>query len=171
MFALLSLPHRLFLTTIACVLRLVLICLFVSHPQQPLPVIVLFALFSLYLVVMPMTEGVDFSLLYTFAFLVVSVVVFVVFKCTKDRCRCCGEILFLRISGTITYRNLVKLRRRRKGVGMGREKYARRPLKKRWLERAMFYSYVLFLPDDCFSRTVLIFLKATCKFLFLFCYY
>ena len=63
-----------------------------SGPQQPLPLVVLFALFSLYLVVMPMTEGVDFGLLYAFGFLCVGLVIFLVFRLTKDRARCCGEI-------------------------------------------------------------------------------
>ena len=67
--------------------------LFCSHPQQPLPVIVVFALFSLYLVIMPMTAGVDFSLLYTFAFFVAGLIVFFLFKFTKDKCHCCGEII------------------------------------------------------------------------------
>ena len=51
-------------------------------------------MFSLYLVVMPLTENADIGLAYAFAFLVLGLLVFFLFKFIKDRVHCCGEFEF-----------------------------------------------------------------------------
>ena len=51
----------------------------------------MFMLCTLYLVIMPFTEGISMNVVYVLIFLVVGIVVFFLFRFLKDRTHCCGE--------------------------------------------------------------------------------
>nr|KAG5712974.1 hypothetical protein BaRGS_021768 [Batillaria attramentaria] len=76
--------------------------------KQPIAVIVLFMLLSLYLVVMPQIEGVTIDLLYAVVFLFIGLVVFFIFTCVKNRTTLCDGFvttvqLLLQVGPTVPF--------------------------------------------------------------------
>ncbi|XP_076462472.1 Y+L amino acid transporter 2-like [Babylonia areolata] len=66
--------------------------------KQPLPGVIFFMLVSLSLVVVPLTEGVDFPLYFTLSFYLVGLLVFLVARLLRDRTNCCdGLVTFLQL--------------------------------------------------------------------------
>ncbi|KAL8598646.1 hypothetical protein ACOMHN_013529 [Nucella lapillus] len=66
--------------------------------KQPLPGVIFFMLSSLFLMVVPLTEGIDTSLYFSITVYCIAVIIFFAFKFLKDRTHCCGQFsLFLSV--------------------------------------------------------------------------